>query len=247
MDSEGLSIRGIHVFEIAPPLHQQEAPTVQIHFFFASPSVVSQLMTSFWCVWKRKQHFLFQTLFSSQTAVLPKSFSSVFNVFIKDVFVNLWSYLVFSSLFFGTDWSQKRRQAENPNYISTAPLSLSVSPHIFGGQKAKSGRTSSLISLTETPDSTAVCFQSVLHLLDFVCSILFVIFCKLVRSDLLKRRRSPKPTVVPPQDSITLQHVDSNHSVHKKLSNRSITHIITDITEPHRGTRATRSSSDFCH
>lgn len=36
MDSEGLSIRGIHVFEIAPPLHQQEAPTVQIHFFFAS-------------------------------------------------------------------------------------------------------------------------------------------------------------------------------------------------------------------
>lgn len=124
MDSEGLSITGIHVFEIAPPLHQQEAPTVQIHFFFASLSVVSRLMTSFWCVWKRKQHFLFQTLFSSQTAVLPKSFSSVFNVFIKDVFVNLWSGLVFSSLFFGTDWSQKRRQAENPNYISTAPLSL---------------------------------------------------------------------------------------------------------------------------
>lgn len=38
MDSEGLSITGIHVFEIAPPLHQQEAPTVQIHFFFASLS-----------------------------------------------------------------------------------------------------------------------------------------------------------------------------------------------------------------
>lgn len=131
MDSEGLSIRGIHVFEIAPPLHQQEAPTVQIHFFFASPSVVSQLMTSFWCVWKRKQHFLFQTLFSSQTAVLPKSFSSVFNVFIKDVFLNLWSYLVFSSLFFGTDWSQKRRQAENPNYISTAPQPVGFTPHFW--------------------------------------------------------------------------------------------------------------------
>lgn len=164
-------------------------------------SVVSRLMTSFWCA----VVFPLNSIFS---AVLPKSFSSVFSVFIKDVFVNLWSYLVFSSLFFGTDWSRKRRQAENPNYISTAPLSLQVSPHIFGGQKAKSGRTSSLISLTETPDSTAVCFQSVLHLLDFVFSILFVIFCKLVRSDLLKRHRSPKPTVVPPQDSITLQRVD---------------------------------------
>lgn len=78
-----------------------------------------------------KQHFLFQTLFSSQTAVLPKSFSSVFNVFIKDVFVNLWSYLVFSSLFFGTDWSQKRRQAENPNYISTAPQPVGFTPHFW--------------------------------------------------------------------------------------------------------------------
>lgn len=117
MDSEGLSIRGIHVFEIAPPLHQQEAPTVQIHFFFAS--LCGFTVDDFVLVCSG--FFPLNSIFS---AVLPKSFSSVFSVFIKDVFVNLWSYLVFSSLFFGTDWSRKRRQAENPNYISTAPLSL---------------------------------------------------------------------------------------------------------------------------
>lgn len=79
------------------------APTVQIHLLFAFlSSVVSRLMTSCWCavVFSSKQHFLLQTLFSSLTAALPKSFSSIFNVFIKDVFVNLWSYLVFSSSFF---------------------------------------------------------------------------------------------------------------------------------------------------
>lgn len=132
MDSEGLSITGIHVFEIAPPLHQQEAPTVQIHFFFASLSVVSRLMTSFWCVWKRKQHFLFQTLFSSQTAVLPKSFSSVFNVFIKDVFVNLWSGLVFSSLFF---WyrlePEKKAGRESQLHLDSTSQPVGFTPHFW--------------------------------------------------------------------------------------------------------------------
>lgn len=187
------------------------------------------------------RHFSAHRLLSCQNPSAPFSMSSLKK--------SLWIYglIWYFHLYFLVPIGARKEGRQRIPTTSRQHLSLSVSPHIFGGQKAKSGRTSSLISLTETPDSTAVCFQSVLHLLDFVCSILFVIFCKLVLSDLLKRRRSPKPTVVPPQDSITLQHVDSNHSVHKKLSNRSITHIITDITEPHRGTRATRSSSDFCH
>lgn len=124
-----------------------------------------------------KQHFLLQTLFSSQTAVLPKSFSSVFNVFIKDVFVNLWSGLVFSSLFF---WyrlePEKKAGRESQLHLDSTSQPVGFTPHFWRTKsKVQAHFQSHLLNWDTWFNSSlfSVCSTFIrFRMFHFVCSLL---------------------------------------------------------------------------